>query len=241
MNQNSQRILEKIQKLLAKAESARNTSSLEEAEAFASKAQSLLQEYNLSLHDVSVFEEAKEFENYVIHPGLSYKDNQASHTWKFLLASTLTEFYFTKFVYKSRSKTLQFIGERVNVDTCILLYNYLSTFFFSKALEQYKNRSENLNNVSRYNFLASYTKGCVMGLRSKLSQSLPQDYRQGLMASQKKIDKFLAASFDNLKTSRNIKQTKVVTEVYSEGKKTGFNTNLTPGIKNTQSSPRLLN
>lgn len=52
-------ILQRLQKLLRKAESAKKTGSVAEAEAFAMKAQEIMAEYNLSMQDVSLEDKPK--------------------------------------------------------------------------------------------------------------------------------------------------------------------------------------
>ena len=229
-------ITSRIKKLLAHAESAKKLGSLHEAEMFAAKANELLTEYNISMFDVNQSIENEEFENWQYSENLSYRDNQASHGWKYRLCQVLCKYNFCSFTFQSRLKTLRVFGKMENVDSVVWLYNFLSVAIFRLALDEYNAIKSTLSPLyTRFNWLKDFCVGAVVGLETKFKQERAKynDIQSLVIYNNEALNKFVNKTSPNLKTRSGVRKT-VVGEAYTKGKEVGVNLNTNVKLKESK-------
>jgi hypothetical protein len=207
-------IKSRIKKLLKHAESAKNLGSIHEAELFAAKATELITEYNLNLLEILSFNNEKEdFSNYMYGETLSYRDNQASHGWRYRLCQVITKHNFCNFTYKSYIYTLRIYGRVENVDTCVFLYNYLSIAILRIGQEKWKNSSELIQaRYTRFKFLKDFCIGAVQGINNQLKkqkEAQSEKISALILYNDKALGEFLKIENPDIKIKSGVKKTKV--------------------------------
>lgn len=122
-NDKRQKMIEKIRKLLALAQSANE----HEAALAAERAQAMLAEYNIALSEVATEEKDAEDENIVIEVG----GMTSSYPWRRPLASAVAKMYFCEYFFqtiRSRSGSTDqhsFVGAAHNVSVACMMFKYL--------------------------------------------------------------------------------------------------------------------
>lgn len=145
-------IVEKIAKLLKKAESAREVGSLKEAELFAGKVNELLVKHNLEMSQVESIDLSSDrvldtLDDLKIN--LEYGKNSIEGLWEIDLAGAIARYNFTKVLFRgSRHKSaftgtifypkINFIGRKDNVEISIYLFEFLRNAFSELAASGYK-------------------------------------------------------------------------------------------------------
>jgi len=119
-------LMRKIKAPLDKAQSAKEIGSIHEAEAFFTHAQKLLEEYQLTIEDLSI----NDITEY-LHPTIFTNE---FCEWKHNLANIISKAYNCQVVGRpitNSSKNLQFFGASENIEVCVEIFNF--------ALETYRN------------------------------------------------------------------------------------------------------
>jgi hypothetical protein len=129
-------IIEKLAKLIAHEESAREIGSLQEAEAFADKIQQLLSQHKLSLSDVEGKKEEAEGLSYtVVRPSEWMEDKvraqvwerqQSVVSWLFHLANGIARSNDCVVVLYGRSNIFQFVGVKSDREPVVELFRYMA-------------------------------------------------------------------------------------------------------------------
>lgn len=264
--QQREAILSRIKKLLKHSESAQQLGNLEEAEAFALKANQLLIEYNLSLSDVHSFDDSsEEWKTYQYGEYISYKDNQSGQRWRLRLATILVTHNFCSLVNHYGSKEFRVYGKMENVDVVVWMYNFISYGLLRLAQEahvQYKKQYDEQilrlfknydgnhtlkfpTMYNRYAFLKDFLLGAVEGISNKLNKQKEEMLKGNnnitalTIYNDKQLEKFINSSEPNLKKARKHK----VVEVgfaYEDGLKAGEQFNITKPLASAKENKNFL-
>lgn len=139
---------EKLQKLMSKAESAKQIGNLEEASAFASKVNELLLKYNLSQKEITDFEKEPDVEG--LDGGMEVRKSHGD--WMAHLLNILCEYNYCKSIFTSTRSAKEYrttiIGTHENVNAVSYLYDVLKERFQHIAKKQF---SENLKTWQKAN------------------------------------------------------------------------------------------
>lgn len=239
-----EKVTEKIRKLLAKSESAKETGSIQEAEIFALKAQELLLQYNLSQHDINKPEESP-----IIMEKIDLNDFEkvakTEGDWILSLFIELSRYNLCKSIIIGNrgDNRLYIFGERHNIDIVKYLHDQLRVKIKRLSLEAWK---EYKGLEKRNTFLRGYKKGVVMGIKTKLydqqqAQMKKYEGMPGLVkVNTEAINKTVAREIGPLGKSRS--RTLSGQEGKEKGYRDGYNMNINKGISNRASnSQKLLN
>lgn len=165
----SEKILDRVKKLLAKAESAKEIGSLAEAEAFMQKVNELMIEYNLSMHDIRMAAAADndKFADWIYGEYVEYKENLAGGRWRMDLIKMICRHTLTGIVFNTHIKKFRVYGQIENVESTVWQYNFLSSRLLSMAKDARKESAEALEHC-RHTFLKDYLMGSIHGIERKL-------------------------------------------------------------------------
>lgn len=239
-----EKVTEKIRKLLAKSESAKETGSIQEAEIFALKAQELLLQYNLTHHDINKPEESPIIMETVCLNDFE-KIPKTEGDWILSLFVELSRYNLCKSIIIGNrgDNRLYIFGERHNIDIVKYLHDQLRVKIKRLSLEAWK---EYKGLEKRNTFLRGYKKGVVMGIKTKLheqqqAQMAKYEGMPGLVrVNNQAIDNKVATELGPLGRSKG--RTLSGQEGRSRGFKDGYNMNINKGISNqARSSQKLLN
>ena len=140
MTTEQQKILARIKKLQAHAESARQLGSLNEYYAFAERITELLIKYNLRQHDLNREHPVLEDEllsSYGFSEAVTYR-GEAGNGWRRALLNVLCTNNFCRNVGNTEAKSVRVYGRGENVETTMWLYLFLHTHFLSLARDRYQ-------------------------------------------------------------------------------------------------------
>lgn len=116
MEQINERIVEKLQKVLALT----NSPMEGEAQAAAHKLEELLTLYNLNIADLEMRGKAK---SDVLED--NHDLGKAAFTWKLNLAEGIAKYYYCHPMVNRNAKTVKFVGRKDNVESLKMLYGWL--------------------------------------------------------------------------------------------------------------------
>lgn len=236
---NKDQILARIKKLLNHAKSARQMGSLQEAEAFAEKANELIIEYNLSIAEVDGVDLENKFDTWKFSESVNYGDNQSGSRWKYLLMAVLCEHNLCSFTFRQKQKTMKVYGMMENVDVVVWLYNYLSVGLLRLAQSSYNLIS---NKPNRYSYLKDFLIGAVAGLNRKFEDQKKKfkeiaSFGTLMVVNQKALNEFVKKEVPEIKDGSGIKKTiNVDYNAYSEGFVAGKNYNINKPLSNSNST-----
>lgn len=175
------KIKSKLEKLLAKAESAKEIGSLEEAEIFMQKVNSLLTEYNLTKEDIRVKTgNPKEDIVFVdIDVKAEHGWSKTDGLWMLGMYNTVSKYNYCRMVRdKSWIKEglyLKLFGEPENID----IVRYLVSFIIAKGRQLQKERWETYRSMGgpekKNAFKRGYFVGLCTGINIKLMAQRAQD------------------------------------------------------------------
>lgn len=171
-NPELEKIIQRIKKLKAHAESAKEIGSIEEAALFAAKMEELMVEYNITMMQVDHAKEftKDEFAHWQYTEGISYKDSQANFGWRLNLVRVICKYNFCSHVINSGKKQFFVYGHADNVDTVVWLYNYLSIGLMRLAQSEWNRIGKSTGYSSRVVFLKEFLYGAGYGIDSKLEE-----------------------------------------------------------------------
>jgi hypothetical protein len=199
MRKADQDIIEKVQKLLALA----NSDNEHEAALAANRAQALLTKYNLTMQDVA-FEEGEEK---YIREDFATGRGRASQEWKYI-QSLLQEFYFIRIVqskrvvpggqfWKPKTEIVYcFLGQAHNVEIAKFVRDFL-TRSFKDLFAAYRKA-----NKAPASGRESFYLGLYKGLHGQLKSTLKQvEQETGLVVVEDAgLDEFINDAFNKLKS-----------------------------------------
>lgn len=155
------KIKDKIQKLLNKAESAKEVGNIEEAEAFSNKVNELLTQYNLSIHQL----EGNKTDN-LEGIAIDLEVPKTEGTWVVSLYHTIAKFNFCRIIKISGTNSKIFlIGEKYNQE--IVVYTCLQLKRMIKALRKQRYK-DYMGREKKPTFYRGYSQGAVDGIYTKL-------------------------------------------------------------------------
>jgi hypothetical protein len=228
-----EKVLDKVQKLLAKAESSKQLGSLEEANAFVAKANEIMLEHNLSMVEVNL----KDKESGLSSSTVSYLDNMAGNAWRTKLLALLCHYNFCVSVVTAANKTVTVYGDKENVDVVMFLYSNVSARIYNLGVSEYLSIPKEIRPHKRYNFLKNFALGAVTGLNRKLAE-----VRAAQEANNNKVTALVLNSKDGI--IRKLKETIELSDkaykskatinpnsrAYQSGREKGYGMDLQGGV-----------
>ena len=227
------KIKSRIEKMLRKAESAKEIGSLHEAEVFAKTANKLLMEYNLSMSDINLGENKQNINDF----GLELKYNKTDGDWMVRLYHTIAKFNLCKVIRIGKTTKIVIIGEKYNVDLVMFISSQLVHVIKSLCSQRWKeyNGFEKKNTFKR-----GYYSGAVVGLYSKLREQQEELNREvvGVTAliktNEVAIQEKVSQMFNNIKQGKSKKLSG--NDGQTMGRIDGRNLQINKGIGNEQNS-----
>lgn len=165
-----QTILNKIRKLIALRNGARDIGSEGEANAAAAAIQRLLTEYNLSLADVdSAAPEEAEESPIGRSDHYNTADNYRSG-WKRQLLYALCEYYYCRAYMIAGTPRCTVYGTEMNRMATEYAFNFLESTFSRLSVIRFKEEHGTCRTPTRHRdiWMASYLLGCASGVRERL-------------------------------------------------------------------------
>jgi len=150
-------ILDKVKKLLEKAESLKKLGSLEEANTFIMNANRMLLDYNLELADVKNHEyTADRKENQVGYAVVEYGKIKSDGVWETQLLNVLAHHNLCQHIrFKGDKNRTTVVGLKHNVQITLYLYDVVRPI-----LKKLSNESYNKTVAEMKQVFAKMTKGC---------------------------------------------------------------------------------
>lgn len=233
--QNLDKIKSRIEKMLRKAESAKEIGSLHEAEVFAKTANKLLMEYNLSMSDINLGEKKQSIDDV----GLELKYSKSDGDWMVRLYHTVSKFNLCKVIKIGQSTKIVILGEKHNVDLVLFMCSQLVHSIKSLCSQRWKDYD---GPEKKNTFKRAYYIGAVNGIHDKLEQQQKELEREmvGVTALVKTnevaISEKVNEMFSKLKTgkARRLSGQDGAFLGYQDGK----NMQLNKGINNGQTTEK---
>lgn len=231
-------ILNKLKKLLNKANSAKDIGSSSEAELFAAKAQQIMAEYNLELSQIKLEEDKPRVGKNYLDPKELNKKNQGK--WLFKLYKVICDFNYCNAIFTFKQDSLILIGESHNVE----MVKYIVTQLSERVKPILKNEWAKHKKLpqeeqeKKGQFIRGYLIGFVHGIHSKLStervilhKKKPQIGTMALILTNK-VEKFMEEEIETESVKNKGSHSK--SEVgYSLGYSKGLNTSIDKGLTNS--------
>ena len=153
--------IEKIKKLLAKADTSRNSSE-EEAEVAMKMAMAMMNSADISMSDVQASSMDDEFGE-LGHSWLNGGEAKQYFNWKKILIQNLAYFFDCAVINcaEGRKSKLDLIGRESNRITCEIFYNWIHDRTMKEAKEKYGSQTAKRN---------SYCLGVAQGIANKIKQ-----------------------------------------------------------------------
>lgn len=217
------KIIEKIKKLIAHQKSAQDLGSIEEAEAFASKVQKMLTQYNISMKDIS-FEELKDN---ITKEIISSRIVSVSDTMGFNLMYVIAKWNFCR-VYKfegDKQKRFIIIGDSNNIEICKSMYDIVLDIFLREGKRIYKLHERPMGLDT---YLREFIVGCYNGLDSKFKEERKtfeishSETTAIVVRNDKAVSEFVKNTFGPVRKSRSSTSYRKG-EAYANGFNTGKN------------------
>lgn len=247
-NEERNKILEKIRKLLKLQHSADKVGSKGEAYAAAQGVHRLLTQYNLCLSDLKDLNDEVDLKIKESR-GFSYRDMYG--TWKNDLLTVICDNNFCQSLINTHFKKVWIVGEEQNVAIVKNLYDYLVKAFRQLAKDAYMGwvkeiQEDNLiifvSQVLEYlertgekkKYLRSYFKGAVYGLKEQYESMQQTSEETALVVTHNKaIDDFLQndKTFSGKTCHHRSTNEEFNPQAYISGKKDGRNISLAPQVK----------
>lgn len=241
-------LMQKIAKLQAKAESAKDIGNLAEAEAFATKVTSLMDEYKLTMTDIefSVYVKDDPVDEQVI-PGIFFGQgiNKRRQGWIEQLAMAIAKANSCKIYVRDKSNAITFVGKSSDRHMAIYAFCVLASKLDTISrteLEEAKGRGEDTPRVWRQSWL----KGAVFGIGQKLKKEKEEKYA-GMSSSTSlvRLDQGMKEVEDWWKKQRKFRRAanlggRVSDSAYDAGKAHGSSMGFNKGISGSGSSPKQL-
>lgn len=231
----SDKIVEKLKKLMRLQEGAKKIGSEGEANAAAAAISRLLTQYNLSLMDINP-EERKEAIQIQRTGHISFKDTYG--TWKRLLMNVLCEFNYCKTFLISGQTNMVVVGTEANTSTVIYLYDMLRSIFRKLAPVRYDEFATGKRGVIRTEkykrkYIASYLNGCAYGLKEKLTLEAAANEVQekSLVVCHNQLIKEYMSNYSTVERQATKTRKKDIVTAFYSGYCDGKNTSINKAIK----------
>jgi len=254
------KLIDKVRKLLAKAESTTNQN---EAEAFMAKANTLLIQHNLTMSEVQTEEESSMIED----EGLEFGTNSEEGKWEGTLMATICNFNLCQSLLHtkmySKGGTMSIIGSPVNVESVLHMYTIARDTIRRLARKSYSDLRAEAKRINvgysdlelskmgvlpyRAVYIRSFLKGANQGLWSKMQAEAANRFeddqdtkdKYGLMVvnNKEQLKQFMHDKYSNLKTSRQTGKASCGAALRA-GRNAGKNVSFNKGVS-SQSTLRL--
>lgn len=186
--ESTNKILEKISKLMAHQQSALEMGSTAEAEAFALKIQKLMNQYNISLGDITVDKRADE----MMDADFALKIPSIGGRTNFQIFNAIAKNNWCRayIIGSARNNRMIIVGTPKNIDMCRYIHSVVLPVFMSVGKKKYKEEylvqieDENAERmldslelrvpVGFDTFMRTFITGCAHGLDAKLSAEMEQ-------------------------------------------------------------------
>lgn len=239
------KVIEKIIKLMEKAESAKELGSIAEAETFAAKAQELLATYNLSKSDLTKEEAAAE----IIHMSMPAKVKGIGGKSSFNIMQVIAKFNWCSAytMGKTSDNKMIMVGSPENIEACQYIHSIVMRAFMAVGKVDYKKYKEDfepyMNPVTGKpvgfdTYMRTFFLGASQGLHSKLREereafmeanaSSTAIVRTNEVVVVEYVNKTFGGTGRARRTSYN-----GTTDAFDSGKKAGKNVSITKGVKGT--------
>ena len=229
-------IMEKVQKILARA---KNNPNQHEAELAMKMAQELMIKHNLRMQDVE-----NKSSDYTLTEGVDHQGKILPEIPYIL--QILDEYFFVKpfFTRKrsfdgSRGVSVSFVGKPENVEVAMYVYNFLKETYraqYRAFLDQYYGR-----NIRTQKFIHSFYQGLTNGLWTKLKMDrMRVSAELGLvLVKDPGIQKYMDNMF-NLKTQKMSQSGEANHLAKMVGQEKGKNIRINPGLGAREDQIRML-
>lgn len=212
--------IEKIKKLLAKADTSRNSSE-EEAEVAMKMAMDMMNSADISMSDVQASSMDDEFGE-LGHSWLNGGEAKQYFIWKKILIQNLAYFFDCAVINcaEGRKSKLDLIGRESNRITCEMFYNWLHDRTIKEAKEKYGSQAAKRN---------SYCLGVAQGIANKIKQIKPKEENAKVngwgIVPIDEVNKLMCELYPRL-THGKLKTTMSDGSAYAAGREVGSNTSL---------------
>ena len=238
---NIQKILEKLRKLMDLKVSATECGELGEANAAAAGITRLLREYDLTLQDIP--EEQKMLDPVNIE-GVPFRFAYMQYKWYWLLLDCIAR-HNSCDIIRSRKReenkvvdiSYQVVGRKQHREVVLYLISFCAHQFIAIGKRKYPEykinhiKTTGITPKPLAEYMKSFLFGCVAGLYEKLEaeeKNLPQDKLNALVVANKnEIEAFMAGMNVTVAKVTSIKTDKQIME---EGRDVGRNIALSKGI-----------
>ncbi|GKH73467.1 DUF2786 domain-containing protein [Parabacteroides merdae] len=239
------KILQKLRKLMNLKESAAAVGNVGEANAAAAGITRLLLEYNLSEKDIP---EQDKIDNPIAVEDIPYRTSVENGVWYRELVQTVCYFNFCKLLIclKMNSKTgkrerdkFKIVGRKNNVETVLYLISFLSNKFVVLGRKEYPAYHRKCilelgkSPLSQKAFLRSFLIGCIVGIREKFERD-QKEFGESITAlivsNNDMIDEFLKKEMGDIKNARKSKKPDIDMISGKQGFIAGYNVEINKGI-----------
>lgn len=186
-NEQLEKVLDKVRKLLALSQSANE----HEAALAAEKAQALLAEYNLSLKDVEAKEQHSEYTQDAVDTG--------HITWIRITMAGCAELYFCGYYFMkwrvpgtkgSMKDRHYFVGEKHNIIVAELMGAYLVSTIRRLSLEGSKTQFIDQSDIFKYR--QSFCLACASRLRARIAERIQKSKQGGVQVEGRNLPALLS-------------------------------------------------
>lgn len=170
------KMIDKIKKLLAKSDSAKELGNTAEAETYAMKVQELLIQHNLEMADLKEEEKSE-----IIMEVMDLKDifniGKSEGPWITQLIGTLAMYNLCRIIIIGRmsGNKIYIFGEEHNIEVVKYMHDQIVTKVKKLSLKAW---SEYRGMEKRNTFLRGYKSGVVIGITSKLREQQANQMNQ---------------------------------------------------------------
>lgn len=237
----SNSVMAKIAKLIKSKESFEKMGSINEAETFAAKIQSLLDEHNLSMGEISIEERMEEFtKESMNHMIPSVGGNTAYDIMRAIAKHNYCRVYLRT---TSTNKVLKMsiYGSKENIEVCKYIYNSVKPVFMKVGKDKFKEAVEKYGYKKGLDtYLRAFLIGCGVGLDKKLEaeKQVSISKNVGLSGLIKVNDSALKQWIEDMNgPSKKIGGKKVNDNIFQQGVKTGKNVQIHKAVDGKTSKP----
>lgn len=175
-------IVDRIRKLYAKAESAKAIGSLQEAEAFASGVQKMLEKYKLDMSDVEfgMYEEAEPIgEEYVdLERHGATKQRKRRVWWIQRLASSVAHAHFCKILVVSGSSNIYFVGRPSDRQVATFVFTTLVRTAEALVKKGYDQAWKEAKDQGSVQFARGFKESFLKGFVDAISERYAMDRKE---------------------------------------------------------------
>lgn len=212
--------IEKIKKLLAKADNSRNSSEQEAAVAM-EMAMSMMDSAGISMADIQASTMDDEFGE-MGHSWLNGGESKQMFNWKKVLIHSLAYFFDCELVNcpEGRKSKVDIIGRESNRITCEMFYNWIHDRTMKEAKERFGSQTAKRN---------AYCVGVAQGIKMKVFEIKPKAMTSkangwGIVPINE-VKGYLRKIYPELRTGK-ITTTSSDRDAYAAGRIVGENTSL---------------